>query len=718
MRASLVISTYNEGELLARTVDTCLETSAGLDREVLIADDASTDGSVEAVLRRFASVRSVRHERRRGVSPTKMLGADNARGEVLVFLDAHCKPERGSIERLIERVESQGGMAVITPTIVGLDPERWHTDPTQAGHGYTVNLYTLECGWQPLEEMSPAGEGAPGLYESPAFIGCAVATSRVLLDRLWGFDRHMLSWGVEDIDLALKCWLMGYRILHEPDAVVGHSFRTDFTNYIVPADHVAFNELRLTRKAFTGAVWNQWLAGRQQRETTLLVDVPEGTWARAWHLHETARDSVEAERSYLHGHRMRDEFWYADRFGLDWPRLSTLVPPTSAAGLEPSIRPSIRPSIGPSKPPTPTVEIQVNNTPAANDDAVRLHCVHPPSRPVVNCQIRLTSNVTAPVTVVLRDPTGRLSFPLAATATVSLPVSKAFVPFQISGEAPSVALGDARIEAHVGTAAGPVAGTRPVTVVSFGTAKITLLQGGNYGFVGNLYTVPGGVAVSFTSQATIQPAGVDCSIPQLANIRVGIMQETSAQQVPTTWDTPTITFLPAAPSGTTVTVPTTIRQTVFFDPAVPQPINDGVAGASPLYDKAPTALTRPLGCPGGVAATSRDTPSHTAPPTFSLAVTSGGVQVGTVTWNHRVGSTRTQHFRTYCVTFNTSTNVFCALRQATWDLNLDVNLPAQHATVNPDSAATANPATGVQANNAEKSATAGVGAATTTFTKP
>ena len=44
--------------------------------------------------------------------------------------------------------------------------------------------------------------------------------------------------------------------------------------------------------------------------------------------------------------------------------------------------------------------------------------------------------------------------------------------------------------------------------------------------------------------------------------------------------------------------------------------------------------------------------------------------------------------------------------------------PPQHATVNPDSAATANPATGTQANNAEKQTLAGVGAATTTFTKP
>jgi len=713
MRASLIISTYNEGVALARTIETCLETSVGLDPEILIADDASTDGSVEAALSRFKPVRSVRHERRRGVSPTKMLGADHARGEVLVFLDAHCKPEPGSLARLIERVESQDGTAIITPTVTGLDQERWRNDPAQAGHGYSVNLYTLECGWLPLEALRPAGEGAQGLYESPAFIGCAVALSRTLLDSLWGFDRHMRTWGVEDIDLALKCWLMGHRVLHDPAAVVGHSFRADFTNYSVPAEHVVFNELRLARKAFTGSVWGQWLAGRRQRDLSPMTDAPEGLWARAWHLHNMASDSVETERSHLHGHRRRDEFWYAERFGLDWPRLSESA--HSSGGLA-GLR--VGPSIGPSRPPAPTVEIQVNNTATANDDVVRVHCVHPSSGPTINCQIRLTSNETAPVTVVLRDPSGRLNFPNAPTVTLTLPVSKAFVPFRISSETPSAAIGDAVIEAHVGSV-GPIAGRRKVTVVSFGAARIILAPGGNYGFVGDLYTVPGGAAVTFTSRATIRPAGVDCSIPTLANIRVGIMQESSAFLITRTWDTPTIAWMPAAASGTSVTVPTTIRQSERYDPTVVQPVNDGLAGAGPLYSRAAAALTRPIGCPTGVAATSNDTPGTPAPATFFQPVSSGGVVVGTVTWTNRVNITRAEHFRTYCVSFNTLTNVFCALRQAVWDVNLDSAAAAQHATVNPDAAASANPATGVQANNAPtQTTTAGVGAATTTFTKP
>ena len=268
--------------------------------------------------------------------------------------------------------------------------------------------------------------------------------------------------------------------------------------------------------------------------------------------------------------------------------------------------------------------------------------------------------------------------------------------------------------------------TKNVTVVSFDTAAVPLTQGGNYGFTGGTRYEPAGnqPAVSFTSSARIRPAGVDCSAPQLTNLRMAIMQETSIKLINTTWDTPTVSWTAAATTGTTITVPTTTRRTVTYTAAVVQPVNDGLAGASPLYDKSATALTPATGCAGAGTAASNDAPSHTANPTFSQTFqNSAGVAVGTVIWNNRVNTTRVQHFRTFCVVFD-QTNpppaaLFFSLREAIWDINLDsAAAAAQHATVNADAPASANPATGIQSNNAPLATTDNpVGAATTTFTK-
>lgn len=716
--ASLILSAYNEGPLLTRTLSACTETIGDLDYEVIIADDASTDRSTEMLAEEFPMARIERHPVRRGASPTKVLGARQARGDVLVFLDGHCKPEHGAIERMVSTVRMLDGEAIVTPAIAALDPVSWRNAPNQIGHGYRFNLSTLRCAWEPMEAMAQAGEaGGLTLYESPALIGCAFAVSRELYERLWGFDAHMRSWGVEDLDLSLKCWLMGSRVLHNPEAVVGHRFQDSFTQSVSPAD-VTTNELRLARKNFTETVWSAWVEARRSATPGALDGAVEGVWARAWHMFESDRASVEQERRHLMARRPRDEFWYAERFGLKWPRV--VESPMEPAAVAMTVHSSVGPSVSPSPPPTPTVEIQVNNTPVVTDDVVRLFDLHPPQRVLVNCQIRLVGVSAAPVTVVLNDPSGHLNFPSpgVTTRTLSLPADGSFVPFQISGDAPSAAVRDASIVAHVGSVGGPVCGSTAVTVASFDSAQITLTQGANYGFAANSYSALGGPAVLFAAQVRLRPAGVNCAAPQLSVLRVGIMQEASNVMITQAWDTPTIVWLAATPSGATVNVPGTMTQTGQFQAAVTQPVNDGVDGAAPLYERGAGALLTPLGCTGGGVAQSSDNPSSPAPPTFVLPVQdASGTVVGTVTWTRLVYITFVAQFRTFCVTFNPATNSFCNQRQATWTVNLDSRNASQHAVVTPDAAPTATPASGVQANHALAFTSAGAGAAVT-FTKP
>ncbi|HEY5311622.1 MAG TPA: hypothetical protein VIK18_03860, partial [Pirellulales bacterium] len=150
---------------------------------------------------------------------------------------------------------------------------------------------------------------------------------RELYEKLWGFDRHMRLWGVEDLDFGLKCWLLGSRVLHDPQAVIGHRFRATFDNYSAPLQNIVANQLRMARKNFTQSVWEEWFDRARQRQPERLQDHPEGLWAHIWQIFEADRESVERERAYLLANRPRDEFWYADHFGLAWPVLGAAGKP-------------------------------------------------------------------------------------------------------------------------------------------------------------------------------------------------------------------------------------------------------------------------------------------------------------------------------------------------------------------------------------------------------
>jgi hypothetical protein len=123
----------------------------------------------------------------------------------------------------------------------------------------------------------------------------------------------MQLWGSEDIDLGLKAWFMGARILNDPDALVGHRFQVSFNNYELTAVEPAVNQLRTARKHLSDALWDDWLSAFHRRYPA--PDFQE----QVWNAFERGRETLEQERAYLVDHRTRDEYWFAEYFNLSWP---------------------------------------------------------------------------------------------------------------------------------------------------------------------------------------------------------------------------------------------------------------------------------------------------------------------------------------------------------------------------------------------------------------
>lgn len=107
---SIIVPLYNEQDNLEPLLDRIVETLSRMDRsyEVIFIDDGSSDGSFEVIQRlhdRHQGVRAVQFRKNHGKSAALAVGFQEARGEVIITMDADLQDDPEEIPNLISKLE-------------------------------------------------------------------------------------------------------------------------------------------------------------------------------------------------------------------------------------------------------------------------------------------------------------------------------------------------------------------------------------------------------------------------------------------------------------------------------------------------------------------------------------------------------------------------------------------------------------------------------------
>jgi glycosyltransferase involved in cell wall biosynthesis len=296
-----VIATRNEGRLLAETVESVLNDSEYPDVEVVVVDDGSSDGSSDGLdaddrvrVLRLGGV---------GLAAARNAGAARARGDYIVFLDAHCRVSANWLDALTEALRP-ADVALAGPSITDL------ADPGRRACGMTWINRALETAWI---DPSPDGRVCPVPFVPG---GCQAYRARGFHD-VGRFDEGMALWGFEDIEICLRAWLLGYRVVGAPAATVAHLFREQ-REFDVPDYGVLLNFLRLLHLHLS-----PW---RIERAIDAIGDYP--ALARA--LREVAASDVIHRRGALDAVRVHEDDWF---FAVFMPKLWGPHPREARAGV-------------------------------------------------------------------------------------------------------------------------------------------------------------------------------------------------------------------------------------------------------------------------------------------------------------------------------------------------------------------------------------------------
>ncbi len=302
---SVLVVSYCTRELTIQCISSLLEQSRGIALEVIVVDNASDDGSAEAVEQAFPDVRVIRSGENLGFAAGNNLAAQEARGEWILLLNPDTITLPGAVSELLSlgRSRPDGGIfggRTLTP--------EGAVDPRSCWRAMSVwsvfcRMYGLSAAFRGNRFFDPEFVRPPEKVEAVDVVtGCLLLIRRDLWMELDGFDPTFFMYG-EEVDLCIRARRAGYQPLVTPSAAIVH--------YGGASERVHLDKQIRVIRARVMLMWKHW-SSLEASTARLLMLASVGIRACVEYL-AYSREGATPRFSWLAVWRRRQE-WALRRF--------------------------------------------------------------------------------------------------------------------------------------------------------------------------------------------------------------------------------------------------------------------------------------------------------------------------------------------------------------------------------------------------------------------
>lgn len=211
MQVTIIIPNYNGKHFMKPCLDS-LERQTCKDFEILVVDNASSDGSTEYMKEMYPAIRCISLDQNYGFSRAVNEGIRAARTPYVILLNNDTTVDEQYVEEMLKAIRKSGRIFSVSSKMI----QMYHPDLIDSAG----DLYTL-LGWSVCR-----GTGRPvSNYTEPdeIFTACAGAAiyRRSVFEKIGYFDESHFAY-LEDIDIGYRARIYGYRNMYCPTALVFH----------------------------------------------------------------------------------------------------------------------------------------------------------------------------------------------------------------------------------------------------------------------------------------------------------------------------------------------------------------------------------------------------------------------------------------------------------------------------------------------------------------
>ncbi|WP_420024636.1 glycosyltransferase family 2 protein (plasmid) [Cereibacter azotoformans] len=240
---TVIIVSYNTRELTLKAIETLHDTTRATRFRTVVLDNASSDGSAEAITRAFPQVEVIASQENLGFARANNILAAAARTEWLLLLNPDTECHAGAIDNLLAfskanpRAGITGGRTVFPDGSLNI-ASCWRRITPWSAFCKGTGLSGVFAGSTLFNPETMADWKRDSVREVDIVQGSFLMIRRALWEELGGFDPKYFMYG-EEADLCLRARELGYRPMITPDAeimhLVGAASRTRAHKYVLSA---------------------------------------------------------------------------------------------------------------------------------------------------------------------------------------------------------------------------------------------------------------------------------------------------------------------------------------------------------------------------------------------------------------------------------------------------------------------------------------------------